>query len=182
MANDGRQLIIEAENNDKLWEVFNIYLDDEEGVTKREAIELAEFTMEPGRTTEAVFERCKKVCKSRAESRGWTIPRPTYKRGRGPAYVLSTGARTAWDGFALQSRINRGVAKSTAKAAEFIDRDQENLPPVVRTAYQEMRKLDRRYAEQLESERMASQEMLDAMVAAHKEEQAQKAAELSESK
>lgn len=161
----------ETLNNEKLWDVFQTFIDDPEGVTKEEAVELADFWPEPGRTKSEIFDRAKEHCRRRASAQGWFIPRPTVKKGRGHAYVLATHADTAFDGYMLQTRIGRGVQKATDKAAEFIETNEATLSPVVRTAFRKIREIDQKYKDHVEQSRNDQLDTIEALVSAEREEQ-----------
>lgn len=163
------------ENNERLWQVMEAYKDDPEGVTKEEAIALADFRVEPGRSKQEVFERAMQICKRRAERLGMFIPRATLVRGRGYAYVLATRAATALDGYMAQERVTAGVQRSAMKHEQFIERDLGSLPPMLRAIYRQSIDANKRAAEFAESMAETEKKNRDELYAAYREEQEQKA-------
>lgn len=160
-----------AENNDKLWEVLNLYVDDPEGITKYEAIDLADFNMAEGGTREDIFARAIKVCKTRAKRANMFIPRATPVKGRGYAYVLTKRGVHALEGFMAQENVSRGVRRSAAAHQQFIERDRESLPPLLRTVFDEVSAVNEKY-EQFVNESLETQrKQLESVYEAYKEEQ-----------
>lgn len=158
-------------NNERLWQVMEAYKDDPEGVTKEEAIALADFRIEQGRSRQEVFERAMQICKRRAETLGMFIPRATIVKGRGYAYVLATRASTALDGYMAQERVTAGVQRSAMKHEQFIEDDLGSLPPMLRTIYKQSIDANKKAAEIAEVMAETQKKNRDELYAAYREEQ-----------
>lgn len=162
-----------AENNDKLWEVLSLYVDDPEGVTRYEAIELADFNMAEGGPEDRIFTRAIKVCKTRAKKAGMLIPRATPVKGRGYVYLLAKSGKFALEGYMAQERVSSGVRKSAATHEKFIDQDRESLPPVLRAVFDELVIANTKYDQYVEESVNTQRQQLESVYSAYVEEQGQ---------
>lgn len=147
------------------------YKDDPEGVTKEEAIALADFRVEPGRSKREVFDRAMQICKRRAENQGLFIPRANLVKGRGYAYVLASRASTALDGYMAQEKVTAGVQRSTARHEAFIERDLGSLPPMLRAVYKHSIEMSKKAAQIADEMIEADKRQRDEIYAAYREEQ-----------
>lgn len=141
-ANDRREAALK-ENTEKLWEIFNTYFNDPDGVTREEAIELAEFNKAEDHDSDVIFDRALRVCRKRAEKAGMFIPRATLARNRrGYAYVLTDRGDLVVDGFIAQQRVSTGTLRSTHKHQKFIVQDISSLSPMERLMVEELAQLN----------------------------------------
>lgn len=162
-------------NNSRLWEIMEAHRDDPEGVTREEAIYLAEFKAEHGRSESEIFARAMQFCKRHAERQGMFIPRATIVKGRGYAYVLASRASTALDGYMAQEKVTAGVQRSAMKHEEFIERDLGSLPPVLRTVYRHSIEMSKKAAKVADDMLESDKKQRDELYAAYREEQENKA-------
>lgn len=142
-TNHERREAAMKENTDKLWEVFNAYFNDPDGVTREEAIKLAEFNKAEDPDPDVIFDRALRVCRKRAEKSGKFIPRATLARDRrGYSYVLTDRGDLVVDGFIAQQRVSTGTLRSTHKHQKFIIQDIASLTPMERVMVEELAQLN----------------------------------------
>lgn len=160
------------ENDQKLWDVFEAYKNDTEGLTRYQLAELADFNGAEGDTPYNIFDRALKVCRRRAEKAGMLIPHATPGED-GYVYFLTDRPGQALGGFISAERVSAGMRRSVFKHQKFIETDTSELSPVEKVLFQEVAQVIDERQQVLDNELDKRMEMLEKLRQAKLEESAE---------